>query len=347
MLRRLAPQGLALLIGLISATLAFLINMPLPWMLGSMVGVTIAAMSRVPFTAPDRLRPIVVPVVGVMLGSTVNADIFQKLGPWALTLLILPLVLICSATISYVIYRRIGHYDHTTAFYSAMPGGLNEMLLLGSGAGGNERRIALAHAARVLLVIFMVAIVFGVFMGVRSDSGAASWTPLTAPSVLDYALLLGCAVIGAPLAKQINLPAAPMFGPMTLSGFVHLMGWTHVAPPTIFIIGAQIVVGTVIGCRFIGATLRDVGQDLGLAALGTALALTAAGLMAFIAITMIDMPLSQAFLAFAPGGLTEMSLMTLAIGQDVAFVTVAHLIRVTMVIAIAPMVFGLLVWKRG
>jgi uncharacterized membrane protein AbrB (regulator of aidB expression) len=52
------------------------------------------------------------------------------------------------------------------------------------------------------------------------------------------------------------------------------------------------------------------------------------------------MSLSQAFLAYSPGGLTEMSLLSLAMGQDVTYVSLVHLIRITLVIAIAPFVFG-------
>jgi uncharacterized membrane protein AbrB (regulator of aidB expression) len=54
-------------------------------------------------------------------------------------------------------------------------------------------------------------------------------------------------------------------------------------------------------------------------------------------------PLAQAFLAFSPGGLTEMSLLTLAMGQDVAYVSIMHIIRITMVIAVAPFAFR---WTR-
>jgi membrane AbrB-like protein len=127
-----------------------------------------------------------------------------------------------------------------------------------------------------------------------------------------------------------------------LSGFTHLIGWVTVAPPTLFVITAQIVMGTVIGSRFVGSTLREVARDLGLAAIATALMLAAGfGLAVFIA-WLVDMPIAQIYLAFAPGGLTEMSLLTLAIDQDVAFVSVAHLVRIAVVIAAAPIVFRLL-----
>lgn len=337
---------LALLIGLASGMTAYFIGMPLPWMLGSMIGVTIAAMSGAPIKAPARMRPYVIPVIGVMLGSGMTAKVFDVLGQWALTLAVLPLVLIISFTASYAVYRRVGGYDPTTAFYSSMPGGLNEMLVLGGAAGGDERKIALAHAARVLLVIFLVALIFGIFFGVQTGPGGV-WTRLDALSVTDYGLLIACAVIGVPLAKLVRFPAPALFGPMILSGAIHILGWTHVAPPSVVIIGAQVVVGTIIGCRFIGATVKEVGRDLALTAGITVIALVATALFAVAVARTIDMPMAQAFLAFAPGGVTEMSLMTLAIGQDVAFVSVAHLIRITLVIAIAPPMFSLFARLTG
>jgi hypothetical protein len=52
------------------------------------------------------------------------------------------------------------------------------------------------------------------------------------------------------------------------------------------------------------------------------------------------MSISQAFLAFAPGGLTEMSLLTLAMHQDVAYVSTMHIFRITVVVGVAAVVFG-------
>jgi hypothetical protein len=67
----------------------------------------------------------------------------------------------------------------------------------------------------------------------------------------------------------------------------------------------------------------------------------AVGFAVFIAWA-ANVALSEAFLAFAPGGLTEMSLLTLAMDQDVAYVSTVHIIRITLVIAIAPAVFAAL-----
>ena len=335
-------QALALTIGVICGYAAYRAGLPLPWMLGPMIGNTIAAMARVPVMAPMRLRPVVMPVIGVLLGSAVSAEVFGMMGTWIATLLILPLFLACAAAASYAVYRRVGGYDPVTAYYSAMPGGLNDMLILGAEAGGDERRIALAHAARILIVISFVALFFGLFLGVRTGGGSARWTDLGALGLADYAILGVCAVLGAWLGKRAGLPAAPVFGPMILSGIAHVVGWVTVPPPTLFVIAAQIVIGTIIGTRFAGATLAEIRRDLSLAALASLGMLIVAVCFAEGIARISGIPLSQAFLAYSPGGLTEMSLLTLALGQDVAYVSVMHVIRITVVIGSAPFVFRLI-----
>lgn len=334
-------------IGLACGIMAYFAGLPLPWMLGPMIGNTVAAMLRAPIQAPGKLRLFVIPVVGVMLGSSVTAAIFGQLGNWVLTLIILPVFLAFAAAVSFVVYRRIGRYDPVTAFYSAMPGGLNEMLILGGEAGGDERRIALAHAARILIVIIFVALFFGLVLGVSSGTrGAADWITLDALTPADYLILGTCAAAGAWLGRQIGLPAAPVFGPMILSGIAHIAGWVTVAPPTLFVIAAQITIGTVIGTRFAGATLTEIRRDLTLAMIAAlAMLAIAVGFAEIIALAN-GIPLSQAFLAYSPGGLTEMALLALALEQDVAYVSVMHVIRITLVIAIAPFVFRVVLPKR-
>ena len=326
---------------------AYFANLPLPWMLGPMIGNTIAAMLRVPVRGPGKLRPFVIPVIGVMLGSGVTPGIFGLLGSWVLTLVVLPIFLGCAAGMSFLVYRRLGGYDVVTAFYAAMPGGLNEMLILGAEAGGSERRIALAHAARILIVIIFVAIFFGLVLGISSGGGnAANWVSLDALRFVDYLMLGACAVFGMWLGRSLQLPAAPVFGPMILSGIAHIAGWVTVAPPTLFVIAAQITMGTIIGTRFAGATITEVRRDLTLASLASMAMLLVAVIFAQAIALASGVPLSQAFLAYSPGGLTEMALLTLALDQDVAYVSVMHIIRITLVIALAPYVFRLVLPKR-
>ena len=338
---------LALTLGVIGGALAYVGGLPLPWMIGPMMATTLAALLHAPIRPPNRLRPVVIPVIGVLLGASVTPDVLGQLSLWAMTFASLPLFLALAGGVSYLTYRRLGRYDPVTAFYAAMPGGLNEMLLLGAAAGGDEKRIALAHAARVLLVVTFVGLFFGLVLGVRSGAGGAGWTGWSELSLREGAILAACAVLGVPMARFARLPAAPVFGPMILSAATHVTGWIAVPPPSALVIAAQITIGTVIGCRFLGATAREILRDLALA-IPASLAMLAVAVATALLVTWANgMPLAQVFLAFSPGGLTEMSLLTLTLDQDVAFVSVTHVIRITMVIAAAPFVFRALRGRMG
>ncbi|MBB5721108.1 hypothetical protein FHS72_000715 [Loktanella ponticola] len=336
---------LALTIGLVFGGLGQLSGLPLPWMLGPMIGNTIAALLGVPVRGPDKLRPLVMPVIGVMLGSSVTVALFSQLGDWVLTLILLPIFLVAATGISFLVYSRIGKYDAVTAFYSAMPGGLNEMLMMGAAAGGDEKRIALAHAARVLIVIFFVVLFYWLALGVTSI-GSAGWIGISELTYLDYAIFGFCMIVGAWLGQLLNFPAAPIFGPMLLSAAAHLIGWVSIAPPTVFIIVAQLVIGTVIGSRFVGVSPVAVAKDLALAVVSATSMLLISIVFAEMIVWTTGMGMSQAFLAYSPGGLTEMTLLTLAMNQDVTYVSVMHLFRITIVIAIAPIVFERVVKRR-
>ena len=336
-------QVTAILLGVIGGLLAYFGGLPLPWMLGPMIANTLAALLRLPIRGPVRIRPFVIPILGVLLGSGITPEVMSMMGSWVASLLLLPVFLVCAAGLSYTVYRRIGGYDPVTAFYSAMPGGLNEMLILGEEQGGDGRRIALAHAARVLLIIVFVALYFGLVLGVTSGGrNGANWVTLDAIGLRDYVILGLCALIGAVAAKRAGLPAAPVLGPMLLSGLAHVTGFVTVAPPTLFVIAAQITIGTVIGTRFVGATVAEIRRDLGLASVATLLMLIVAVVFAELILLISGIALPQGFLAYAPGGLAEMSLLALAMEADPTYVSVMHIIRISVVIAIAPLVFGVL-----
>ena len=79
---KVARIALALLIGGAAGYLANWIGMPLPWMLGPMIATTIVSIIGLPVAGPLALRPVVIPIIGVMLGAAINRSVFAHLcGP--------------------------------------------------------------------------------------------------------------------------------------------------------------------------------------------------------------------------------------------------------------------------
>lgn len=334
----------ALVIGTACGFLATAIGLPLAWMLGPMIGLTAAALSGLPVDGPVHLRPFVIPVLGVMLGSSLTPEIIAAIPRWLATMVLLLPFLGTAAALSYLIYRRIGGFDPVTAYFSAMPGGLNEMIMLGHANGGDERHIALAHASRVLIVILFVSLFFGLILGVRSN-GSRTWVPMEALIWRDWLVLGLAAVAGSVIGQKLRLPAEQLLGPMILSGLAHATSLVTVPPPTLLVIAAQVVIGTTLGCRFVGMHLRAIGRDLVLAVLSSSSMIAVAVAFAWAVHGLTGLPMEQAFLAYSPGGLAEMSLLALALHQDVAYVAVTHVVRIVMVIALAMPAFRWL--RRG
>lgn len=339
---KILRQGLALAIGLVGAFLAVGIGIPLPWMLGPMILVMAFAVGGAPVVAPTKLRAIFLPVLGVMLGAGFHPEIIQQIRDWILILAFMPAYLVLAFATSILVYRKLGRYDPVTAYFASAPAGLNDMTIIGGAAGGDEKRIALAHAGRIFLVVTFVVFVYSTFFEVTSAGGGRPYVPFSALEPPDLLILVACGLVGAYLGPKARLPAPNFMGPMILSGAVHMAGLTSAATPTLAVNTAQLVMGTVVGCRFAGVKLQEIGRDASLSVLASAAMLIVALVTAYGVTLASGIGMREAFLAFSPGGLAEMSLLALAMHANVALVATVHVARIIVVIAAAPVAFRLM-----
>ncbi|QMU58193.1 MAG: AbrB family transcriptional regulator [Boseongicola sp.] len=339
---KVGRQTLAVFIGLIGAIVGTLVGLPLPWMLGSMILVTLASLASAPLLPPVTLRSLLLPILGIMLGAGFHADTFEKIAQWTTTLLIMPFFVMAAFSGAFVFYRNLGKFDLVTAYFSSAPGGLNDMMILGGAAGGDERRIALAHASRILIVVCLISLFFGAILDVSTDATQRNYITFSSVPMMDLSILMACAVVGSLAGPYLGLPAPQLLGPMILSAIVHLTGITDAPPPTMAVNAAQLVMGTVVGTRFLGVPIIIVAREIRLA-VGATCSMLLATIIASVCVTWLtDIDIFETLLAFSPGGLPEMSLLSLAIGADVAFVVTIHIFRIILVIVAAPLAFRLL-----
>merc|ERR1712039_311506 len=126
-------------------------------------------------------------------------------------------------------------------------------------------------------------------------------------------------------------------GPLLVSALVHVAGLTSAAPPKWTSSMAQCVLGASTGAQL--ATSRSTTKDLVRATLvglgGTALLLAllvaTTGFM-YGCVLHRSVALEALLLAYSPGGMTEMCLIALHRGHDVAFVAAHHALRIFVLI---------------
>ncbi len=122
-----------------------------------------------------RLRQGMIIILGVLLGSGFTPELVQRLGEWAVSLCVLTGMTMTGASLCYVWLRRFTDWDKVTCYFASMPGGLNDMTIMGGAMGGEERAIALAHALRILTVVLTIPVWYRLVNGAadqRAHHGA-------------------------------------------------------------------------------------------------------------------------------------------------------------------------------
>ena len=74
-----------------------------------------------------------------------------------------------AATLCYFWLRRTTDWNRQTCYFAAMPGGLNDMTILGGAMGGEERAIALAQALRILTVVMTIPVWYRLVNGAQTS----------------------------------------------------------------------------------------------------------------------------------------------------------------------------------
>jgi membrane AbrB-like protein len=332
---------LAICIGLTGALIFVYLRAPLPWMLGAMTASTIAALAGARISAPAVVRMPMVLIVGVMVGTTFGPQILGRFPEWWQTIVILLLLSIVLGAVCTTYLHVFSGFNLTTAYFSAMPGGLIEMVTLAEEHKGDIRTVALVHSVRILVIVFCVPITVRLIEGVGAGSSGVLRFSVVDVSAIDLVWIFGTGIAGIIIGRLLRMPAAYLLGPLTASAVVHATGISEFKLPAEFLYLAQLVIGTSVGCRFVGVASATVFRIIRVAFGMTLIFLAVTALFAWLAAELSDYGFVPVFLAYAPGGLPEMSLVAIALHIEVAFVAFHHIVRLFMVMGGAPLAYAL------
>ena len=340
--RKLLRLSLSLLLGAIGGAVFFYFNLPLAWMLGSMTFTTAAALFGAPVTLHMPLRMAMVAVLGTLLGSAFTPQILDRLQHWSAGVVTIIAFVTVMTAVSVFILVRLGKMDRITAYFAGTPGGLGEMTVVGELQGGDPRTIALVHATRIFVVVFLLPLYLATVGDLDIPNTARVLSGRPSAGGGDLLILGACAVIGYFLGRHLRLPGGQILGPLIISATAYLSGIVDGRPPADVIAVAQVVLGSAIGARFVGLNLREMARPLFLALCSALLMLVMAAAFATVIAPWLDLPMHALLLALSPGGLAEMSLIALALNVDTAFVATMHLVRILLIVTLAPIVFRIL-----
>lgn len=321
---------------LIGAAIFLALGLPLPWLLGPMMACLIVALSGARMQGAGQLGVFMRTFLGVAVGASITPQVLAGLPEIAASLAIVPVFIGVIALIGYPLFRRVFGFDHPTAWYAAMPGGLQDMLVFGEEAGGDIRALSLIHATRILVIVTVAPLIMTLYWQV--DLSQPPGAPMTSIPWQQIALIVAAGFAGWKIAERVGLFGASILGPMILTAGLSLAGIIQTRPPAEIIQAAQFFIGIAVGAKYAGITVRELRIDV-TAGLVYSLILAIISLIFLELIYMLGLaPALDAFLAFLPGGQAEMVVIAIIAGADLAYVVSHHILRIVIVILLAPIV---------
>ncbi len=319
------------------------LNLPLPFLFGPLFFCLFAALAKRPLKGFGQISVAARTILGVAVGASITPELFHRLPEMAVSVALIPVYIVLIAFVGVPFFHRVCGFDKVTSYYAAMPGGLQDMVIFGTEAGGDPRALSLIHATRVLIIVTVAPAILT--LGFDASLDAPIGEPATAIPVVEILIMIAAALIGWKGGERIGLFGASILGPLFVTAALSLLGLIHHRPPAEAILGAQYLIGVGIGVGYVGVTLSELRRDV-LAGVAFVVLLSVLALIFTEMVVLTGLaPALDAFLAFAPGGQAEMTLLAIIVGADLGFVIVHHLTRILLVITCAPLAVRFMRWK--
>lgn len=329
---------LALLLGQAIASLGL---GSVAWIFGGMGAGLIVARSYQIFLKkalkPNKAaRKIGQAMVGLSIGFAIaDSNLVAAASRLPLFVFLTVFMLLCGSGIGYL-YARISQTNLLNAMLATMPGGVATMSSIAADYGRNVSLVAMVQTLRITSVILIIPLIAGT---------SGSFGSPTALSLSDYLidrhplylllliLAIGSAWLGVKLAKVLRIPAACFFGTLmvgivfnpAISYLPGLHESTFTPPLAISVVG-QILLGITVGEAW--SDRVDIQRkNITYAFMSVAMTIVSGFVAATIAMFLTSWDWLTCMLVTAPGGSTEMILVSLALGHNPEIVTVAHSVR--------------------
>jgi membrane AbrB-like protein len=343
---RLASYALSYAIAAAAGALFILANLPLPWLLGPLTIAIIMSAAGRPLAQPNAVVLPLRSLLGVAIGASFSPALVAKAAATALSLALMIPYTIMITFLGTVFLERIARFNRPTAFFSAAPGGLSDMVIFAQDAGADLRRVTLVQAARVLAIVFVLPFWLQFAGGLPLGGAMPQALHIWQLPLADAMIIVAIAWAGWRAAELLGLFGGSIVGPMVLSAVLHVLALTTVKVPVEVLIVTQISIGIVIGGQFRGISLREFVTILSWGIGFAFMLVLAAAAMTLLTARLTGLDATALLLSYAPGGQNEMAVMALILGLDVAIVALHHLLRVVIVIVGAQLVFKGHGWTR-
>ena len=316
------------------------VGLPLPWMIGPLVGTAALSLFGLPVAIPVGFRKLGQLLAAVAIGTTFTEPVLAGLVQY------LPVIVICAITaiaLGMAVGAAQAHLTGTTfktGYFASMPGGVAEMSVMAERYGGETALVALAQSLRIIIVVLTVPFLLTLFHApsVRAAPHAIGWDVATLPPLgTMIALSVG---LGWVLDRFRTMNAYFLAG-LGIAILAMQILPTPPRVPTSLLNAAQVMLGVALGGRMDPGALSHMRRFLPATAGSTFVLIIGNAGVALVLSLFTDIDLETLLLATTPGGVAEMSLTAAALNLAAGIVTAFHLMRIFLIITLSDPLFRL------
>jgi len=329
-----SPPRIALLTLLAGVTGALIFNaleLPAAWLSGAMVGIVLLMATGFRPSFPDAMRDVGMLLAGCATGSSITPEMIEVLRHYPISLAMLVATTFAVTFGGAAVLRRGFGWDPASAFFASVPGALSAVVASVGEVGGNMAKVIAGQALRLFT---MVAILPSIILK------AAHVHPVRADHWLEAGPFAVQAFGGLALALlfvRLKVMTPYFLGGMVVAAILHLTRLAAGATPEPVGNLAFLLIGIFAASRMAGtsmAVLRSLWKPcIALLVSSTLIALVGG----YLTHVFSGVPVANALIAFAPGGLEAMVALGLALGLDPLYVTSHHVARFVLLSLSVPL----------
>lgn len=317
--------GFTFVVSALGGYLAFLLQIPSPWLLGGMLAVSVSVAGlKAPFHIPTPVRSTAFVLVGMTMGTAADPSFLDAIQAWPVTLLGSVMSgLFITFCVALVLHMTFG-WQKDAAFFASVPGALTAVLAAAAERGAQIAPIMTVQILRIYVLIIAAPILVDVL---ANPSASTLETSVNHAPLFEIAWVLVLSALGGLLAHRLKIPAGFLIGAFVVSLTVHVAGFASGIPPDSVLIPAYILIAAVIGMRIKQISMRDLPQLMLAASLAVIVGLIITFVFAYALSEWSGTDLAQMLLAYAPGALEIMIILSFTLGLDPTFVAIHQLVR--------------------
>lgn len=321
-------KGLA--IAFIGALFAHSLQLPLPWLLGPLLAVLISGTAGYSVTCDPRWRKCGQVIIGMTLGLYFSAQLVTAIGAyWGFILIGLAWAIVLNVILAFF-QVKFNRLDWATAWFSSSIGSASEMVNIAENYHAQVDKVVAAHSLRIVLLVVLIPMFMGIFLGVDFSQIKMSEDAHLNPSSVLFIFLISLAI--GKIFDHYHVLNAWFLGPLLVIGILSFSGVLSLKLPNWMIYFGQLCIGWSLGTKFpfdfLKVQKRFIVVTIGLNGIAVLLSLGLAWSLTYFS----NAELKIMILGLSPGGIAEMSLTAKAIGIAVPTVVAFQLTRLIFVI---------------